>query len=133
MRPLIPALLGLSLLAGCATQQQQPPAPGSAASKVSMVGEMDHLRTGAMRVARENGFLTVKAEVINTSTRNQQLYYRFSWLGSDGFPVSEDETWKSLPVYGAQSIYLQGIAPTPKATDFRIEMHTPENTVNLLR
>ena len=124
------AVLGLALLAGCATP---PPAPGSAASKVVSLGSMEHIEVGAMRVARENGFLTVKVELRNDSHKNKSMYYRFAWLGDDGFPVAGEEAWKSLTLYGKQVSYLQAIAPVPQATDFRLEVQTPENSVNLFR
>lgn len=123
MRIKILGALALALLAGCATPP--PPAPGSAASKVVSMGDFKNIEVGAIRVARENGFLTVKAQLSNTSSRNKTLYYRFAWLGNDGFPVADEETWKTLPLYGSQSTVLSGIAPVPKATDFRIEVNTP--------
>ena len=39
---------------------------------------------GAIRVARENGFLTAKVQLSNITSSNQTLYYRFAWLGADG-------------------------------------------------
>ena len=39
--------------------------------------------------------------------------------------VADDEVWKTLNLYGAQSTFLPAIAPTPKATDFRLEVKTP--------
>ncbi|EIK54578.1 hypothetical protein YO5_17470 [Stutzerimonas stutzeri TS44] len=129
---LIPLVLGLGLLAsGCASAP--PPAPGSAASKVVSLGSMEHIEVGAMRVARENGFLTVKVELKNSSSRNKSMFYRFAWLGDDGFPVAGEESWKSLTLYGTQTSYLPAIAPVPQATDFRLEVQTPENSVNLFR
>ncbi|MET1079316.1 MAG: YcfL family protein [Pseudomonas sp.] len=116
------AALAIALLAGCSTP---PPAPGSAASKVVTLGDMDDIEVGAMRVARENGFLTVKVQLINTSSSNQSMYYRFAWLGNDGFPVGSEESWKSLTLYGSQTSYLPTIAPLPQATDFRLEVKTP--------
>ena len=116
------ALCGLALLAGCSTPP--PPAPGSAASKVVSLGSMEHIEVGAMRVARENGFLTVKVALKNTSNSNKTLYYRFAWLGNDGFPVADEESWKALPLYGAQSSVLPAIAPVPQATDFRLEVQS---------
>ncbi|KGS15335.1 Uncharacterized protein ALO43_01537 [Pseudomonas tremae] len=116
-------VLALALLAGCATPP--PPAPGSAASKVVVMGNMKNIEVGAMRVARENGFLTVKAQLTNTSSRNKMMYYRFAWLGNDGFPVADEESWKSMTLYGSQSAVLPAIAPVPRATDFRIEINTP--------
>jgi uncharacterized protein YcfL len=123
MRIKILSLMALALLVGCATPPA--PAPGSAASKVVSLGSLKHTEIGPMRVARENGFLTVKAALSNTSSSNQTLYYRFAWLGNDGFPVADEESWKSLTLYGSQTSYLTAIAPVPKATDFRIEVKTP--------
>lgn len=123
MRIKIVGALTLALLAGCATPP--PPAPGSAASKVVSMGSMKNIEVGAMRVARENGFLTVNVQLDNTSSYNKQMYYRFAWLGNDGFPVADAESWKSVTLYGSQTSYLPAIAPTPKATDFRLEVKTP--------
>lgn len=132
MSPLTPIVLGLGLLtAGCAAPV--PPAPGSAASKVVSLGSMEHIQVGAMRVARENGFLTVKVEIKNSSARSKPMYYRFAWLGDDSFPVAAEESWKSLTLYGMQPSYIPAIAPVPQATDFRLEVQTPDNSVNLFR
>lgn len=117
------AAVALALLAGCATPP--PPEPGSAASKVVVMNKLKNIEIGAMRVARENGFLTVKVQLSNTSINNKQLFYRFAWLGNDGFPIADEESWKSEVVYGGQQKFLSAIAPTPKATDFRIEVKTP--------
>ena len=117
------ALMALALLAGCATPP--PPAPGSAASKVVALGNLKNMEIGPMRVARENGFMTVNVSLNNTSSYNKMMYYRFAWLGNDGFPVAEPEAWKSLTLYGSQSSFLPAIAPVPKATDFRLEVKTP--------
>ncbi len=122
MRCKIFALMALALLAGCATAP--PPAPGSAASKVVALGDLKNIEIGAMRVARENGFMTVNVSLNNTSSDNKTMYYRFAWLGSDGFPVAEAEPWKSLMLYGSQSTFVPAIAPVPKATDFRLEVKT---------
>jgi uncharacterized protein YcfL len=117
------ATLAFALLAGCATPP--PPAPGSAASKVVSLGDMKNIEVGAMRVARENGFLTVNVQLNNTSSYNKQMYYRFAWLGNDGFPVADAESWKSVTLYGTQTTFLPAIAPVPRATDFRLEVKTP--------
>lgn len=123
MRRKIFALMALALLAGCATPP--PPEPGSAASKIVSLGKLKNIDIGPIRVARENGFMTVNASLTNTSSSNRTMYYRFAWLGNDGFPVAEPEVWKSLTLYGSQSSFLPAIAPVSKATDFRLEVKTP--------
>lgn len=120
MRSICLALLATALLAGCTTPP--PPAPGSAASKVVAMGNVRDLDIGPMRVARENGFLTVKVSLNNTRRSNHTVYYRFAWLGNDGSPVAAEETWKTLTLYGKQSSVLPAIAPVPQATDFRFEV-----------
>lgn len=117
---LLAALATAALLAGCATPP--PPAPGSAASKVVVMGKLSNVDIGPMRVARENGFMTVKVALTNTSRSNKTMFYRFAWLGNDGFPVASEESWKTLSLYGSQSTVLPAIAPVPQATDFRIEV-----------
>lgn len=99
--------------------------PGSAASKVVAMGKTKNIVVGAMRVARENGYMTVNVQLSNTSYNNKTMYYRFAWLGPEGFPIAEEETWKSLTLYGEQTSFLPAIAPTPKAVDFRLEINTP--------
>ncbi len=122
MRFKIIAVVALALLAGCATP---PPEPGSAASNVVAMGKLKNIVVGAMRVARENGFMTVNVQLSNTSFNNKTFYYRFAWLGPEGFPVAEEETWKSQMMYGEQTSFIQAIAPTAKAVDFRLEIKTP--------
>jgi uncharacterized protein YcfL len=120
------AVAAFALLAsGCATPPPPPPAPGSAASKVVAMGELKNIAIGNMRVARENGFMTVGVQLSNTDKRNKTFYYRFAWLGAEGFPVAEEEVWKPQLIYGGQNSFLQSIAPTPKAVDFRLELQTP--------
>ena len=72
-------------------------------------------------------------ELKNLSASNKPVFYRFAWLGNDGFPVAAEESWKNLTLYGTQTTYLPAIAPVPQATDFRLEIQAPENSVNLFR
>ncbi|PTQ68788.1 YcfL family protein [Pseudomonas sp. GV071] len=124
MRLKLIAVAALALLAaGCATPP--PPEPGSSASKVVAMGKLKNIVVGSMRVARENGFKTVNVQLSNTSYSNQTFYYRFAWIGAEGFPVGGEEVWKSQLMYGEQVSFIQAIAPTAQAVDFRLEIKTP--------
>jgi hypothetical protein len=70
MRLKLIAVGALALLAGCATPP--PPEPGSAASKVVAMGKTKNIVVGAMRVARENGYMTVNVQLSNTATTTRQ-------------------------------------------------------------
>lgn len=109
-----------------------PPPPGasagpSIASKIEELGRMTYLKVTDLRAVKRDGLLRVQAEVTNGSTDNQQLYYRFRWLDRDGFSVWDDEPWKPLIVYGLQKQQIQVVAPTFKATDFRLILQSPKN------
>ncbi|MDR2165941.1 MAG: YcfL family protein [Zoogloeaceae bacterium] len=120
--------LGLCVLA--LPLQAQVTGDGSIASKVESLGEMANLKVSDLRVvARRDGLLRVQVTITNESSANEQLYYRFRWLDNDGLVVWEEEPWKPEVVYGLQSKILTGIAPTFQATDFRLEVQSPNNSV----
>jgi hypothetical protein len=101
---------------------------GSIASKVEELGKMDYLKVTDMRAARRDNLLRVQFTLTNTSPKNQQLYYRFRWLDADGFTVWEEEPWKPELVYGKQDKVINVVAPTFKASDFKIELQSPHNS-----
>jgi len=99
----------------------------SMASKLEELGKMTYLKVSDLRAVKRDNLLRVQAEITNTSRDNQQLYYRFKWLDRDGFSVWDDEPWKPLIVYGNQKQQINVVAPTFKATDFRLVLQSPNN------
>lgn len=108
------------------------PPPGTAApsmaSKIEEQGKMRYLSVTDLRAAKRDNLLRIQAEVTNADSGNQQLYYRFKWLDRDGFTVWDEEPWKPLIVYGKQKQTISVVAPTFKATDFRLILQSPDNT-----
>jgi uncharacterized protein YcfL len=101
---------------------------GSIASKVEELGKMDYLKVVSMSAAVRDNLLRVQITVRNTSPKNQQLYYRFRWLDTDGFTVWEEEPWKPEIIYGKQDKVINVTAPTFKASDFKLEVQSPNNS-----
>lgn len=99
----------------------------SIASKIEELGKMTYLKVSDLRAAKRDNLLRIQAEITNTSHENQQLYYRFKWLDRDGFSVWDDEPWKPLTIYGNQKQQISVVAPTFKATDFRLVLQSPKN------
>jgi uncharacterized protein YcfL len=126
---MIPLAIVLSLLSACASQP--PPRPGSINSKVEQLSEMSYLQVIGLRAVKRNHLLTVQAEINNTDSDNQQLYYRFKWLDANGFAVGSEETWKPVLLYAYQKQTLSAVAPSPQATDFRLVVQSPDNTGSL--
>jgi uncharacterized caspase-like protein len=114
-------------------QPPPPPAPNSApsmASKIEEQGKMTYLTVTDLRATRRDNLLRIQAEVTNSSSSNQQLYYRFKWLDSDGFSVWDEEAWKPVIIYGSQKQVINTVSPTFKATDFRLILQSPNNSNN---
>jgi uncharacterized protein YcfL len=126
----IPLAIALSLLCACASQNP-PPRPGSINSKVEQLSEMSYLQVTDLRAVKRNHLLTVQAEINNTDSDNQQLYYRFKWFDAAGFAIGGEEAWKPVLVYAYQKQTLSAVAPSPQATDFKLVVQSPDNTGSL--
>ncbi|MDQ5888767.1 MAG: hypothetical protein RL210_733 [Pseudomonadota bacterium] len=122
-------LIRLALIAASAALSMSASAAGIA-DKLEQLGEMTYLKVSEMRVAKRDGLLAVQVEVSNTDASNQQLYYRFKWLDESGFSVWGEEAWKPVLIYGKQKKMINEVAPTPRASDFRMEVQSPNNSTN---
>jgi len=95
-------------------------------SKLDRLGKLKYLKVSDLKAVSSGGLLKIQATFENTDNTTQRLYYRFKWLDKDGFNAWDDEAWKVTELIGYQKQAIQTVAPTPKATDFRIEMQSPE-------
>jgi len=95
-------------------------------SKLDRLGKLKYLKVSDLKAVTSDGLLKVQATFENTDNTTQRLYYRFKWLDKDGFKAWDDESWKVTELIGYLKQAVQTVAPTPKATDFRIEMQSPE-------
>lgn len=98
-------------------------AGGTAKSKVALRGKDEGVKVVEMRVVKTNDILTVQADFENTNSRDRTVFYRFRWVDANGNQVGDGEVFKQLGFLGKQKKTLKGIAPTPKVTDFQIEMN----------
>lgn len=99
-------------------------------SKVESLGEMKYLKVTDLRATQRNGLLNVQAEITNENSSNEHLFYRLKWLDNTGFSVWGEEPWKPVLIYGKQKYLITVVAPTPAATDFRIQLQSPNNTTS---
>lgn len=123
-----PFTLALAAFCCCAPQA----VAGSLESKLEQLGQMNNIKVEAIRVVKRHDFLHVQAELSNNSAAQQSMFYRFKWLDASGFDVGGQETWKQLLLHGKTRQSIQTVAPTPQAVDFRMELQSPDNTVNPL-
>ncbi len=117
-------------LSACATTPPPPPRPNSIPTKVEQLGEMSYLQISNIIATKRNHLMALQAEILNTDSDNQQLYYRFKWLDRNGIVIGDDEAWQPLLVYAGQKQTINALAPSPQAVDFRILVSSPDNTGN---
>lgn len=119
------ALAGLALAAANSTTfAQSYPEPSSAASKLMLRGEPYGVKVVDMRAQKKNDVLVVQTELLNTEGLDRQVYWRYRWLDASGMRVGDGDAWKPLLMYGQQSQFVRGTAPTSQVVDFRLEMNT---------
>jgi len=76
-----------------------------------------------IRAARNNDTLSIQADFVNDGTVDKHVYYRFRWLDVDGNQIGNGESWKQLLLLGRGRETVKGVAPSPKADDFQIELN----------
>jgi uncharacterized protein YcfL len=88
----------------------------------SRYGDTDSIEVTDMRSLTRNGVLTAQVTIKNDSKSNL-VSYRFRWIGKNGMAVFDEEAWKPVTIGKGQSTTIMGIAPTPDAIDFRLELN----------
>jgi len=108
-------LAALFVLAGCATVRPIDNLElGPAASRYL---EISPIRSG---IASSN-LLRVGLSGFNTSITTKQVRYRFAWLDGSGFELPGlSARWQYASLQAKESFSLEMIAPTPKASDYKI-------------
>lgn len=91
-------------------------------SKLRRMGQTKTLKFEDLRAVKRNNLLTVQATLVHQARRDMNINYRFKWLDNSGMKVADDEVWNPKVIYAGQTFELTGIAPTPMATDFMIEI-----------
>ena len=70
----------------------------------------------------------MKAQV---SLRSKQygtlpMQYRFDWFDGQGMQIAANSSWNPLIVYGGESKTVQGVAPDPRAKEFKLKLREAE-------
>ena len=97
--------------------------PSAVAAKVALRGEAQGIQITEMRITRPNDILVVAADMLNSTSADRMVFYRFRWLDSVGNQVGDGESWKQMGILGHGQQTVKSVAPTSKATDFKLEMN----------
>jgi len=110
-------VVGASLVSSVVSAQD------SKESKLRRSGSTGSVKLIDLRAVVRNGLLTVQATLENDSSRTTPINYRFKWLDDSKMKVTDDLNWNPVNLFGGQTIDIVGVAPTPMATDFIIELN----------
>jgi uncharacterized protein YcfL len=106
-------------LAGCAHNCVVIPSNSNNSARVgsgfsSIVG----VTTSTSKLA---GDLVVgKVQLVNNTTDNQQVQYKFDWFSQDGFNLGQGTPWQPISLYPSMSKVVSAVAPSSEATNFNI-------------
>ncbi|GAB4321104.1 MAG: hypothetical protein Kow0059_15640 [Candidatus Sumerlaeia bacterium] len=132
--PALGAALALALalpLAGChkAVNTLGPADPQAVPDvqehkKVIFHGKLNkRARVENIYVDNRSGLLTVQANVRNLKKSNMEFMYKFDWFDERGMEIYDPANpWTRKEIFGGEFISLQGVAPSPKAVDWRLSM-----------
>lgn len=116
--------VALWVTAGCAARQDnaalaKPAAPSSLDQRD--FNELDVKAVGSVS-QRRGDLLVVQTELKNDSQYDRTVFWRYRWFDGAGMQIGVESTWNPQLVYGRQTQYIKGVAPSPKAETFRLEL-----------
>jgi uncharacterized protein YcfL len=79
------------------------------------------------------GVLQVRASLrISARAKDQDMLpivYRFAWFDAEGKEIAADPgAWNPLMIFGRATETIQGVAPDPRARDFKLLIHEPDDS-----
>lgn len=84
----------------------------------------DVARVTRVNKAKADDLLQVQVDVLNTTNYPHEFKYRFVWVDDRGQQVASPTltNWQEKYIAGQQTVSIQGVAPSPRVTDVRLEM-----------
>jgi uncharacterized protein YcfL len=75
----------------------------------------------------ETNFLETQVSLFNKTEDTVRFEYRWDWYDERGFQLKVASAhWTPDQIYGRQELFLQGTAPDPLASTFRISVRRPQ-------
>ncbi|MHC4124057.1 MAG: DUF1425 domain-containing protein [Planctomycetota bacterium] len=87
----------------------------------ALIGEKIEI-TQAITRRNNTGFLELNVNGYNRSYQTKRFRYRVEWLDENGLLIqSKTSVWLPMSAMGKSPFSLKVVAPTPKATNFRMD------------
>src|SRR5436189_6472507 len=95
-------------------------------AKTAMEGRRTTIQPTEMRCTKAGDLLKIDANLNNDSKSVKRIAYKFRWIDREGMRAWEEENWKPIMLYENSTMTVNGVAPTPKAVDFRLILMSQE-------
>ncbi len=79
-----------------------------------------------IKSAFTGNMLKVQLSLRSKSRDTVALQYRFDWLDVQGFEINSNQSWKPFLIYGKETRTIQGVAPDPRAREFKLNLRDPD-------
>jgi uncharacterized protein YcfL len=126
MQRYVPALMLLGSVA-CGRPSAVLEHPVADDTRVIVHGRMP-VRHGAVAVRQEGRLTHAQVELLNDSTRDVSIEYRWEWTDSEGFQLGDTlASWQPAVVAGHARLLLNNAGPGPRASTFRLYIRAAEH------
>ena len=132
MKPLLPALLALALVAGCEmvnTAERAEPIAQSDPVVLRKVQPDPSLKAQVQIISANQGvvsgdLLKVQVQVRNNIALRKSFNYKWEWYDQNGMVVDTPTTrlWQVMRLQPRESATITGVAPNPRVVDFRLKL-----------
>jgi len=80
-----------------------------------------------VKSAMAGNIMRVQATLRSKSRDTLPFQYRFDWYDAAGLEINSGAgSWKPLILYGRESKTVQGVAPDPRAKEFKLKIREPD-------
>ncbi|MBK5276850.1 MAG: YcfL family protein [Desulfuromonadales bacterium] len=80
-----------------------------------------------MRSTFVGKMLKVQVSLRSNNRDTTPIQYKFNWLDVQGFEINANQAWKPFMVYGKETKTIQGVAPDPRAKEFKLKIRDPDS------
>ncbi|SNB47538.1 YcfL family protein [Geobacter sp. DSM 9736] len=79
-----------------------------------------------MRSAMVGDMMTAQVSLRSKDRDTINLEYRYEWFDLQGMETGSSSAWKPLLLYSRETRTVQGIAPDPRAREFKLKLREAE-------
>lgn len=87
-----------------------------------VVGKANDILVREIRTRTIESRLLVDFTLFNDRGRRDVINYRLRWLAANGMTIGQYDPWETVAIEGHEQSVLSSTAPSPAATDFRLEI-----------